>query len=852
MNIEQLGDKCSFHDTGTQLSNKKTLNPHEKKIVTQEEMLQGVKKPNSPVSMSNSKFHGTIDKKEIEEKASEFLMNLPQQVKGEKGKEKELEEPKSPSKPREFKKFNVLIREKALERSLRLIDLEQELVNTKKRAFELKRLRGSQNPVAWLQDTHFIPRDRVKKIKLLPYEAKDVESEKSKIINYIRKKYIKTEEMSAVFNKFLESANNLEGSQNATPYEKLTLFLRVLNEKILAMRGRKENEKIPYLELKIKLRRIQGYINQNVKIRYQKDEVISKLRLLSIYIDARAPIKINSETDISFNNQIFKNLKPKHLHGILKALETGLPFISKRDLVNLLNRKDFPEELYSLTLKDLTEYVSSHELLINNSNSFSLATQLEIAAEESIPNFAYAEKAGFVVKTGEENLRELLAQSLLTSLDLDQYVLTKVPTCLPQVMLDGKMDPKGMISGKWLDKAIPLSKLELSLYIHLHYSLKCLTEILLFLNNCSTKIELNEKLDVAEIDQLKIMNVNVNHNLSKNLGLVISDTRMKIMEIKIEITKQEKEIMGFLGVKDREALQYFDEIVREYALMDLVFTSVDSHQDQYLFFKGIPYCVDFARFLPLSPVYLADNNEVRVCFRSFFLDHPACSQPMSSAMKDKIKSWNIEELEVLYRNQNLIGDISEFNKYSEELAWIKTKLMEIKAFTKQLDESKGSEICLEISQKYEFTLKGSLNDQIFQVEEKLYKRIDGIHLINFPYVHPQAFEDFKKRLYELQNYITKIAEPTLQEAFGILYPDIDLFKRVLNHWEIQPALKIGMKKNESGKFVLESLENIIAEAQRRGLEELIPEMKLALERLRSKAVPFIQLALSMTLYEELN
>lgn len=575
---------------------------------------------------------------------------------------------------------------------------------------------------------------------------------------------------------------------------------------------------------------IDQYELSNVPIQYQKDELISKLRSLKAYEGASKPLHIRKEEtlpsleDLDLNSDLFKDLTSDQIDKAIRAIQKMPSYIDKSNVIKRLGF--FSKDLRRRILRELPTYFSSYDLY-----SFKPETAEHLRA----PNWMLFTEFNYAIKSGDENVRELLSQQLLLPLGLCDHVLLKVKTNMPHIKLGEAVHVEGMIGSKWLGEiSFPEEKFEKLLV--LHNKLETEMKKVDFLETCISKADKNqweekEKETLAALG-LDFMDPEFDQYLQEDLqeGYDFIDKK------KGQIKDCEEKIRIKLGFKpdNFDAQEELEEVIREHALIDILFWTSDSHPGQYIFKNGIPICVDFAKYLPLRPVYSQKNGQIQVTFKSFFFDHPASKKPLSDQMIAKIKGWNIEELEAFYVKEGLIGDPAKFALKDAEMQDLEFILFEFGELS--VDQSVAQErlerIRQEVGAKYGIEVPGDIN-----LLGALNQWLSSISRECFSQIHPQAFAEFKKRLLNLQEYVSQTDSPTIQGAFHFFYPDLSLFMKALSRCAvIQPG------------YVMSdfSLNDILAPLQEGG--EDTQEIEEAFDRLQLQAIPEYQIALTKKLW----
>lgn len=589
-----------------------------------------------------------------------------------------------------------------------------------------------------------------------------------------------------------------------------------------------------------------------IPIQYEKDELISRLRALKAFagvpdIESRENLEFLRNRAFRALPEIFSDLTVYQIDELIHSLQREgsepLRYLDESVLRRKFKECGFQDNLVNPFLEKLTAYVSYYDEIALKGNDPSLEALLEEKAKAVIPNIQAGEQGGYAVKTGLENHREILAQKLLVPMELGKYVLAKVETSLPHVKLGAETNPQGVIGGKWLEGSLPLPREKFDELLELEQSLQKSKKLIK---------DLRHELALYERGRLEEEEEGKEFSFVKDKKAKIQELSENRIELKKLIELKESEVMEAVGIKSPDAYQAFEDAIRELALIDILFCSYDSNEYQYLIKDGVPICVDFAKFLPPGTVFTTGRNDHQVVMRSYFFDHPSSAKPMSSEMVTKILSWNIDELEALYREHKLIGT-------EEEFALSQAKLANVLEDTRQLQEVKNEYLnfkdywqvierkCREVEAKYGITLQGRGQERYTNVQRYLKDYKHKVQEVAFQKIHPKAFQDFKNRLYSLQQYVQSEKRPTVQKAFGKLYPNIDPFIQVMKRWNPRPGLTINMEYDFLIGIIYHNLEEVLCSAM--GLPDMtekdLNSLQTLLDNLEKETIPHYQLGLAM-------
>lgn len=823
--------------------------------------MKGDQATQSP-SVSRSTFNVVTTEKKSDEDAQEFKQEI---------LKKEFQNPSKKTIIRSA--FLGDIREASHERELLQIGSMQKRTLEKITApvMELQQIPGSRNPVGRVLAACYISVDKLRSLPLFSFDTSW--SSISAIILEFFKTATMKEEIESEWSMFLDSAKNIYETSEGTTEEKFKLVMTCLEEKITHLRiSFSENDLLSFTSLKDYLKKASEPIPSDVTIHYSREELISYLMTLKAYVEENSPLEVRRST--SSEPPPFKDLDltPDQINALVQDLRLSPDYVEDSVLSSLFTKHKFPEEVQHSTQGHLQDYISSYDLIVHSQDHLDLAGILE-----EIPDLRHMDRTGHVVKLGDENIRELLAQKFLASLGLADHVVTKVKADLP-VKIGLTNASKGLIGGKWLTDAKPLSTQLVTKLIKDAWTLEKSRKNLVFIEACIQTLRSKRNLDAKSKIRLNRLGINTNPSfLAKGLmearltyielikpleECVVKSERLLIssldlMQEALEETKgafkrgdasTKERILQRLKETGGVLHNNFEEAVQEHALIDILFCSYDSHLNQYLVKDGVPHCIDFARFLPPSSIYLK-NGVARATFRSIFFNLPSSKRPLSQRLIQKILSWDIEELEKYYRENDLIGDPDSFQKGNEEMKPILAHQFELNGLLQAFKSKDPAALmnihmkCQELREIYhDLSLEGSVLDQAFQAMQFL--KIERSRVCSEPFaqIHPKAFEDFKRRLLSMQDYVGKKTQPTIYEAFHILYPELSPFMHALSQWEPMPGFYISL----TDKLDPLSLEQIVSKTLQLDKQEGT-KLEGYLEQIRPLTIPSNELALTMSL-----
>lgn len=702
--------------------------------------------------------------------------------------------PPSPLDPRHLLK----IRKAAQKRALNQINQEHEKCikysSGGPRVFELTCMGNVQNAVAYVPQPFYIPCHLLRgdnSWDFLDSLAHQIEQREN-------------DETIQLSKAFFSMAKKVAFNFAGTDEEKLRKILRLLDQFILDI------EKNPALNLDVfyHLNSVLGNLlipaeYASILIHYQKEGLISKFRLLKACTETTPPLCLKG-THLSFgalDPALFEDISPDQIDEAIRVIQNLPPYIPEDRINTILNH--YPKLLKHI-LNGLTTYYSSYEW--------------EIEGISPVNPEAKLDQNGFFIKQGLENRRELLAQRILISLGLSDHVLTKVKARLPYISLGREINPKGLIAGKRLENDF-------------HFHPQLMNELISLYASLEQKQRNEQRGEVWEEGQAT-------------------------EEVTRQIIEKEEEIRRGLGFKpdDPFAQNELEEAIQTHAFNDLLLCSTDSTPCQYLYPSGHPICVDFARFLPPSPFYVDQEGNLKVVFRSFFLDHPSSKKILPPALITKIKNWDIEKLESIYRKEKLIGKLKEFRKIEGLLLEFNHERESLEALNDQYEQTRDKEILNRIMDRYQaFGLKHNLkltgdwsqdskltNRYLTQRDKELKEKC-------FKKIHPQAFKEFKERLILLQHYVVQEPFPNLKGILELFYPELSLFMKTLSMWELQPSLNITFIWNLENEVDDEqSLDDILNKAKEMQVDQSeLERLEEAKNRIRLKALYYPLMATSM-------
>lgn len=476
-----------------------------------------------------------------------------------------------------------------------------------------------------------------------------------------------------------------------------------------------------------------------------KDDVLSSLRLLASTLPEEK------------QEEIFA--------AITEVKNSPEPFIDKKAI-----------DALHLPLKQLTTYVFIPEF-VNQNDPRSKPLEVVKTTLEAI-HFSGIE---FVFKTGLENTREMLGNTLVASMGLSKPLVPKIAATLKGATLGEERDPQGIASA-FIKGASSFPRKEWNTYVAAKKNAAVANFLLpIFIDEAEklSKIPESQRNQGQNDTLIDLQNKIANHNA-----------------IIAQFDKAKADVIALGGL----------DSIADHVLTDILFCSYDSHIQQYLYKDGELHNIDFARFMTPSDTFIqgeGKNRSVYATFRSTWLDHPITSLPIPQHQIDIITNWNIEEIESQWRHDGLIGDDEMFTRAAQNVADLRNDYKSLK--------SASIETLNHLCNTYGVP-KGESYAMLQTLASTMQQRFDAIKKQCFEKIHPRAFQEFKERTVALQNYVKKCVDegkdPTLAEAFPLMYPHLSPFMKVLNRMDENPGETIGISFSPSG-LQMRSLQSII-------------------------------------------
>lgn len=651
----------------------------------------------------------------------------------------------------------------------------------------------SQNPVGIVSVPHHVLRSSLQRQVPIDFEdfVKEIENAKSNCKG--PPTLMKT--FAQILDKLLKEIDDIYKKVELSPQEKSEQAYRLTLQVIGDL-----NSKPALKKLKFDLSGLQNITSpisqeesDKIPSLYNKEEIANQLRI---------ELQRLKEKDRKGRKEIISFLK--------ELYSSSDPFIYKESLVNKVNssESDIPNHLIDVLKKILTnksmEYVSTLDL-----QSYLGKRTIIRKLNEELNKYSNQD---YVIKSGIENIREILAGRLLEELGMNDYFLPKTYLSLPHTEIEARQGSiradEGVIGSKFLENE-NISSLKAAW--HLYLKAKQDLEMALFLNKTAETIE---------------------------------DLRNKLEEAAQKVEEQG-------GTNS----------IPIHVLVTSLLGGFDDHISQYIKVDEELINIDFARFLSPSMAMkktirtrleneIITEIETFFTFRSVFYDHPFADQPLPAKLVKTIKEWDLESL--IKSLKDMVGDPMIFSKAMKE---IETFIREINLSRENLEELK--KLCDRHHIPY---AQESTSKQLFELlKNKAEQKQMEYQRICFDKIHPQAFDGLEQRLRILKDYVENTEEPTAKEAFARMHPDIMPFMKVLARLVTGPGEAISINFGEK-KVRLRALEEIIkmaetntnSEGEKLATPEEIKAMKESLARLQENAAKAkeIRLTMNLNLFDE--
>lgn len=695
------------------------------------------------------------------------------------------------------------IKEKALEK--KVAHLRKEQAKTKETgagAFRFQQIGASQNFVQRAAPPEYFPLEQMQKFHETDVSWTDIEDEIRQSCAEREMDALATASFVNALRTDLEPIYKSEGP----PRERLEKIIKYIDDFMGELKSKED------LELKGTLELLKGKLNtiadtapilimDNVPTLHRKDELVSVLRLWST---------LASSKDAGEKEHLHIDATPDQINAAIKrVLDLPDEYIDQKAVLSALTspssepeEKGLSEKTSERLLGRVESYCSSYDILDQNQNHPSVQQVLRLVSLDAISR-GYTE---YAIKYGGENVRELLAQKMLSSMGLEKVFVFKAPL---------SKDEK-LIAGEWL------------------------TEGKGFTSEILNPLIQNKRNLIFELQR----------------G---DPSPEKIATYAKNVQKAEEKLLQHFNIdpSNKEKVAAFNSAVQQHALVDIVFGSFDSHRDQYKVQDGIPMCFDFARFLAPCSFHTEktvnfenlDHDIVSTYFdfRSFFLDMPASDKPLDPTLISLIKSWDVEKLEKNFRDAGLVGDPEKFKNaidrlellYSYKLKFQKLGYLAIGKNTDPQIQQSYNELVINLvdnfdmdfEQVYEAARKkaeekffddSTKEEKEYLIQQQTKAEIEHFilhaiatqkrnNLALYNQIHPDALENFKQRATALKEYVDT-PDPTPLGAFAAAYPEGWKFLKEFRRFNTSPACEIFVEIVK-GDAQLRSLNRVVDELQ---------------------------------------
>lgn len=515
------------------------------------------------------------------------------------------------------------------------------------------------------------------------------------------------------------------------------------------------------------------------------------------------------------------------------------------DIVNHLKMIDI-----AALKRSLEPHLSSYDLHYTYPHS----TRLHLILEQLNPS-----SESYAIKLGVENQRELLAFKILQHLEMDEFILPKTSISLPHYKIDGSSS-EDSIASEWISNSQPYPRQEFKNYFE-------------------------SKKQVAQI----------------GFKWKVSRSKPETLQQELKIAEEELNL-------SRKALLQVGGIrsAQHHALIGLLLCPYDSHAKQYIMQEGEFKDCDLGRFLaPGEALIYKDITYSTLC--STFLDHPAIEEPIPQDLINKIKAWNMDEIESFFQQEGVFASEEDFEHARSTLVAIHKDLLMLENptpsqknltllahhyavdLTSDIDQTiqelkdKIQNACKELkgqpqsrqaikqllemenhllaltqnpslnklsmmANKYSLQLPQNWGESLKILEAKLLEEEQKITLNIFKKIHPNAFKEFEDRLIKLQKYVNSSEHPTLKGAYEKVYPHLMPFIKIMERLDTNPSVTHSVGFDLKRKiFDIRALEDIILFAQQTKLatKNELKEMMSALKELRGRNISHHDLPLTM-------
>lgn len=482
---------------------------------------------------------------------------------------------------------------------------------------------------------------------------------------------------------------------------------------------------------------------------FNKDEIINQLAFqLESTIEHGSSNKtkvliklireLNQHRDIYISKEDFSNLLNRIEEGVSHKEQKAVGKLinelkAMADIGLLKDEKSFVNISASGFLGGVqplkfTEYVSSNDVLATVGNNPVIKMKLANSAY-------YDAGAGYAVKLGSENHRELLARKILSQLGLEEFFHLKTGIELPRTEIKGRQAHDAIASS--LIEGHPLSNDR----------------------NWSIAWKAFQKAEFQ-----------LNKAIYEN--------------------KSEEEIHSLQFLRDQAAEELKDlggrASIPVHVLVSALLGGYDEHSGQYILDSNKELVnIDFSRFLPPSP-YLKNQteNETLFIFRNVLLNHPSSRDPLPKNVVEIIKKWDL--LEMQKEMNALCGDSEVMEENYRKLQKINRDFKILRALDdavtpEERKEAKLAIVNLLLEHKIVDSPEQITNFHLRELKEQLRQENKNIRMASFDSIHPEAAKDLITRMTLLQDYVTTESNPSAYGAFTKMYPEIMPFIEYMQH-----------------------------------------------------------------------
>lgn len=766
----------------------------------------------------STKSRGSEVETRVQSSASETLSTLSvspsSEVRSHRVSVERAERLRSAMKPIQAEVFKIDLARSVHTRAIRMTKQAQAAVSPG-RTHVFSRLRGSQNPVARVQATSYIPQTVVESSRP---SFTDLEAAKTAIKTIAIQQFKlysipgakptgrgQDERAEALFlfftndltdDVFKKSGLTLDNIGQAVQeaFETRIELLKELN---------KEKEVSVLQAMRAEMASLFAPPNLvGVPILINKEEVLSKLAVLETKLSLQTAPRPEEQRALQTLREAIKlipsNYFPKDLlinhfaeHAPTTAPQAPRPGMFKRAINALLRRPTahagppIPLDPTLLRFLETTpSYYSSTDVLAANDYAAGVKKIID-----KLPQSSFGRAVDISFKLGVENSRELLAAEINALTGTNPYLLVKTEEMFESSKFEEVERPRGLTSA-WIADGEPINGDDVTAYNNTRKEIAVLTFR-------------GTSIPTALVDRL---------------------------------AEQEAKLRSAIS----------PESVCRHALQDLELMAYDSHPGQYMVVSGDAYCFDFARHLAPSTCYvrtIGTGSETRVALRSTFLDFPSSRDPLSPGAIKHIMERDMSKVEAQLRLYNRVGTSEFFTEVSQTIQNL-FKDAEVFGEAVKAGDYEGMQA---ICDKYGTTLDRA---DLSQTRKTLMKKLREIKATMqescFRQIDPKALEAWKVRVSRMKEYVSSAQVPTLEGMRDHVFQELRPFFKVLERLDGAPCTNIGVNRR-AGVTALTSLESIIASAESEGLasSEELALMRTNLAILQAQACTGEELTLTM-------